>query len=107
MGGAPLRQATVAVMSDEMAKVIQLFREDPQLAAQEKLISVWERAFARFGQSLTDPVAADSLRAAVGVMSVLLDGACATGLINEEQRDRLRSIVQGGLLAADEFQGLP
>lgn len=87
-----------------MAKVIQLFKEDPQLAAQEKLISIWEVAFAQFGQSLTDPVAADSLRATVGLISMLLDGACTNELITEEQRDVLKAHIHVGLTAADEFQ---
>lgn len=87
-----------------MANVIQLFKEDPQQAAQERLISIWEATFARFGQSLTDSVAADSLRATIALISTLLDGACATGMINEEQRDDLKAHIHVGLTAADKFQ---
>lgn len=93
-------------MSDEMAEVIQLFKEDPQLQARERLIGIWEDAFARFGQSLTDPVAAGSLRATVGLISILLDGACVNELINEGQRDVLKAHIHVGLTAADEYQAL-
>lgn len=94
-------------MSDEMAKVIRLFKKDPQLTQAQKLHGLWEGMFAKYGQSLTDPVAADSLRAAIAMMDDLLDGACATDLINEGQRDELRAVMHVGLSAADEMQNLP
>lgn len=101
-------------MSDEMAKVIQLFKgasqvpeEDLQLTAEQKLHALWEDAFAKHGQSLTDPEAAQSLRAAIAMMDALLDGACATGMITEQQRDDLRVVMHVGLSAADELQRLP
>lgn len=90
-----------------MAKVIKLFGEDPQLTKAQQLHSLWEGMFAKYGQSLTDPVAADSLRAAITMMDALLDGACATDLINAEQRDELRAVMHVGLSAADEMQNLP
>lgn len=100
-----------------MAKVIKLFPEAPQaahpqggelqLTQMQKLHSLWEGMFAKYGQSLTDPVAADSLRAAIAMMDVLLDGACATGMIDEKQRDELRAAMRVGLSAADEMQNLP
>lgn len=103
-------------MSDELAKVIKLFREDPQAAQAEeaelqltqmqKVYSLWEAMFVKHGQTLTDPAAADSLRAAIAMMGVILDGACATGMINEAQRDDLRAAVNVGLSAADDLQGL-
>lgn len=91
-------------MSDEIAKVIQLFQEDPQAARRQEMHIDWEAMFLRYGRTLTDPVAADSLRAAITMMDLLLDGACATELINEDQRDQLRNIMHIGLSAADEFQ---
>lgn len=101
-------------MSDEMAEVIQLFKEaskvpedDLQLTAQQKLHALWEGAFARHGQSLTDPVAAQSRRAAIAMMDGLLEAAVATDLIDEKQRDELRAALHVGLSAADELQNLP
>jgi hypothetical protein len=105
VSGAPLRERTVSGMSDEMANVIKLFKDDPQTAARQKLHSLWEDMFARHGQTLTDPVAADSLRAAIAMMDGLLDGACATEVINEDQRDTLRAVMHVGLSAIDELQG--
>lgn len=102
-------------MSDEMAKVIQLFKEDPkaapgegaqpELTQMQKVYSLWEAMFVKHGQTLTDPAAADSLRAAIAMMGVILDGACATGMINEEQRDDLRAAMHVGLSAIDDLQG--
>ena len=100
-------------MSDEMAKVIQLFKtapqvpeEDFQLTPEQKIHALWEHVFAKHGQSLTDPAAAQSLRASIAMMDILLDGAFATGMINEGQRDDLRTAMHVGLSAADELQGL-
>lgn len=90
-----------------MAKVIKLFREVPQETETERIHGLWERAFLRCGQTLTDPVAAESLRAAIAFMDILLDGACATKVIDEEQRDTLRNVMHVGLSAADEYQNLP
>ena len=96
-----------------MAKVIQLFKEasqvpedDLQLTARQKFHAVWEHMFAKHGQTLADPVAAQSLRAAIAMMDLLLDGAVAKDLINEQQRDDLRAIMHVGLSAADELQNL-
>lgn len=96
-----------------MAKVIQLFKEssqvpedDLQLTARQKFHALWEGMFAKHGQTLTDPVAAQSLRAAIAMMDALLDGACAMDLINEEQRDMLQAHMHVGLSAADELQNL-
>lgn len=90
-----------------MANVSKLFKEDPQPTQVQQLHGLWEGMFAKYGQSLTDPVAADSLRAAIAMMDALLDGACATGLINEDQRNELRAVMHVGLSAADEMQDLP
>ena len=101
-------------MSDEMAKVIQLFNaapqapeEDVQPTQMQVLHVLWEDMFAKHGQSLTDPRAAQSLRAAIAMMDGLLDGANATWMIDDQQRDDLRAAMHVGLSAADEFQGLP
>ncbi|MFD9603338.1 hypothetical protein [Streptomyces sp. NPDC059970] len=91
-------------MSDEIAKVIQLFQEDPQAARKQEMHIGWEAMFLHYGQTLTDPVAAESLRAAIAMMDLLLDGSCATDLISEDQRNQLRGIMHIGLSAADEFQ---
>ncbi len=77
-------------MSEEMAKVIKLFREAPQETEMERIHGLWEVVFLRHGLTLTDPDAAEALRAAIAAMDHLLDGAFATEAISEEQRDTLR-----------------
>ncbi|MFE7233880.1 hypothetical protein ACFVAF_25085 [Streptomyces sp. NPDC057596] len=94
-------------MSDEMAEVIHLFKDEPQLTAQQKMYSYWEGMFRRRGLTLTDPTTAESVRVAIAVMSHILEGACATNMINEGQRDELRAVMHVGLSAVDELQNLP
>ena len=89
-----------------MAEVIQLFKGSTELTKMQRFHALWEDVFAKYGQSLTDPDTAQSLRAAIAMMDILLDGACATGMLNEEQRDDLRAAMHVGLSAADEFQNL-
>lgn len=92
-------------MSDKPDNVIPLFK-DRRSAEEVKglMVAHWEAAFAAVGQTLTDEENAKSLRAAVGMMDMLTQGACAVGDISEEQRDSLRWWLHTGLHAADEMQ---
>ena len=103
-------------MSDEsLDNVIRLFATQPERrqAAKPpvedgwtKWTEIWEGAYLGCGQTLTNPVTADSLRVAAEVVNRFLDGACATGSITEAQRDKLVNvIVHTAQVAADEFSG--
>lgn len=84
--------------------VVPIFDKMQQAEGRQRMVEVWEAAYLQQGQSLTDKSTADSLRVAVDVMTLLLNGAAVEGVIDEEQRDRLLAIFQIGHVAADEFQ---
>lgn len=90
--------------NDEIAKVIPLFKEDPNTEALQELLVTWEALYMQHGQTLTDHATADSLRVAMEMMRITLEGACAAEVITEAQRDQLLGIVRSGQFAADEFQ---
>ncbi|MGA4875790.1 hypothetical protein [Streptomyces lydicamycinicus] len=103
-------------MSDEsLDNVIRLFavQSERRQAAKSsvedgwaKWTEIWEAAYLGGGQTLTNPATAASLRVAAAVVNHFLDGACATGSITEEQRDKLVNvIVHTAQVAADEFSG--
>ena len=83
--------------------VIPIF-DKQQAEARQSMIEIWEAMYLRHDQSLTDKKTADSLRVAVEVMTLLLNGAAAKDVISDDQRDRLLAIFQLGYAAADEFQ---
>lgn len=95
----------------EIDNVVHLFREGSASAgdshqadeAKQRWAALWQTMYVHRGQSLADPETADSLRVAVEVIALLTRGACATGKINEEQRDYLVAAVETGLFAADEL----
>ncbi|WP_405699043.1 hypothetical protein OG209_05030 [Streptomyces sp. NBC_01383] len=84
--------------------VVSIFDKAQQAEGRRRMVEVWEAAYLQQGQSLTDKSTADSLRVAVDVMTLLLNGAAAGDVIDEGQRDRLLAIFQIGHVAADEFQ---
>ncbi|MYX67334.1 hypothetical protein K388_05611 [Streptomyces sp. KhCrAH-43] len=93
-------------MSDDDApdNVVSIFDKMEQAEGRLRMIELWEAVYVQQKQSLTDERTAASLHVAVDVMTLLLNGAAATGMITESQRDRLLAIFQIGHLAADEFQ---
>lgn len=101
-------------MSDEnLDNVIQLFAaqserrqasKPPRDEGWTKWIVLWESIYLSREQTLAAPATAASLRVAADVVKLFLDGACATGSITEEQRDKLVNvIVDSARVAADEF----
>ncbi|MFD8545689.1 hypothetical protein [Streptomyces sp. NPDC059649] len=103
-------------MSDEsLDNVIRLFAvqserrqaaKPPRDDGWAKWIEIWESIYLSREQTLANPATAASLRVAAEVVNLFLDGACATGSITEEQRDKLVNvIVDTAQVAADEFSG--
>lgn len=90
--------------NDDIADVIPLFKEDPEADKRQWMIETWETLYLRRGQTLTNPATAASLRVAMEMVTIILNGAHAAGAIDEAQRDQLAAIARTGHAAADEFQ---
>ncbi|MFJ8851324.1 hypothetical protein [Streptomyces sp. NPDC102437] len=91
--------------SDDLPdNVIPLFSKDAQAEKRQQMIETWEAMYLQHDQTLTDVKTAASLRVAMQVVELLLDGAQAFDVISEEQRAQLLTIAQTGHEAADEFQ---
>jgi hypothetical protein len=89
---------------DPLDNVTPLFGADRQAEKRQQMVETWEAMYLRRGQSLTDKKTADSLRVAVEMMTLLLNGAEACDMIDVEQRDQLLAIFSIGNVAADEWQ---
>ncbi|MFD3532026.1 hypothetical protein [Streptomyces sp. NPDC058664] len=89
---------------DNSDNVIPLFKANASSEELQPMIETWQAMYLSHGQSLTDPKTAASLRVAIKVVSLLLKGACAHGIITDEQQELLESIVDVGADAADEWQ---
>jgi hypothetical protein len=89
---------------DNSDNVIPLFREDPSIERRQMMIETWEALYLKHGQTLTDPKTAASLRVAMEMVTLLLNGAHANGVIDSTQREQLSGIVHTGHDAADELQ---
>ncbi|MDQ0943257.1 hypothetical protein [Streptomyces sp. V1I1] len=90
--------------NDDTADVIPLFKEDPEADKRQRMIEYWEALYMRHGQTLTDATSAASLHVAMEMVILLLNGAHASDVIDETQRDQLAAIAHTGHAAADEFQ---
>ncbi|WP_406325771.1 hypothetical protein OG784_12690 [Streptomyces sp. NBC_01617] len=91
--------------SDDLPdNVIPLFSTDAQAEKRQQMIETWEALYLRHGQTLTDVKTAASLRVAMQMVELLLNGAQDCDVISDEQRDQLLAIAQTGHEAADEWQ---
>ncbi|WP_299534745.1 hypothetical protein [uncultured Streptomyces sp.] len=70
---------------------------------QRKMVETWEALYQHHKQTLTHPETAASLRVAMEMVEMLLDGAKKAGVIDKEQRSQLRGIVRTGHAAAEEL----
>lgn len=63
--------------------------------AHQKLADSAERAFLANGRTLTDPDTAEAHRITLGIVGQMVDGALATGIVDDDAHRDLQAILEG------------
>lgn len=89
---APVRLGKRRDRREREAPVVE---SDDETTPHQKLADSAERAFLAHQRTLTDPDTEEAYRITLGIFGSMVDGALATGIVDDEAHRDLQAILEG------------